>query len=167
MKDHSGRPRIQIEKEAIDVWVELLGLLALVAMFAYPAYYYPELADEIPQHYGADGKPDSYGSKSMVWLLPIIGLVLYAGLWYLNRLPHLFNYTTAITEENAERQYRLATRMMRCVNTFIAITFAYISYSIVRGGLDDETSLGLWFIPVMIVGPIAILIIYIAHASKG
>jgi hypothetical protein len=31
----------------------------------------------------------------------------------LNRFPHIFNYTTTITEENALREYTRATRLVR------------------------------------------------------
>ena len=87
-------------------------------------------------------------------------------MWYLNKFPYIFNYTRTITKENAERQYRLARRMIRSLNTFIAITFAYISYTIVRGGLQEELSLGWWFIPSMLVGMTAILIVYLVYANR-
>ena len=56
--------------------------------------------------------------------------------------------------------------MMRSLNTFIAITFAYISFSIVKGGLEEELSLGWWFIPSMLVGMTAILIVYLVRANR-
>ena len=160
------RPKICPEPTQTDIWIEILGILALLAMIGYPAYHYNELASEIPQHFGLDGQPDRYGSKTMVWLLPGLGILLYGGMWYLNKFPYIFNYTRTITQENAERQYRLARRMMRSLNTFIAITFAYISYSIVKGGLEEELSLGWWFIPSMLVGMTAILIVYLVHANR-
>lgn len=161
-----SRPKIRPELETTDILIELIGLIGLLVLVGLPLFYYPELPDQLPHHYGLDGKPDRYGGKEIVWLLPAIGILLYLGMWYLNRFPHIFNYTVKITEQNAQTQYRLSTRMIRSLNTFIAWMFAYINYAIVQGGLEDTFSLGNWFIPILLGGLFLIIGLFLYHATK-
>jgi hypothetical protein len=72
------------------------------------------------------------------------------GLTALNRHPAVLNYVVDITPENAERQYRLATRMLRFLKLSIALIFAVVilfTYLTTKGQMNG---LGAWFLPVVI-----------------
>ena len=62
---------------------------------------YFELPEIIPTHYNEAGEADSYGDKLNILALPIISTLLFIGLTILNKRPHLFNYPSEITKENA------------------------------------------------------------------
>lgn len=40
--------------------------------FAYAAYLYPELANQIPTHFNASGQADAWGPKNSIFLMPVI-----------------------------------------------------------------------------------------------
>lgn len=63
------------------------------------------------------------------------------------KYPHIFNYMTKITEENAEEEYSMATSMVRGMNLavlFIFTSILLINYLIATGVIDG---LGNWFLP--------------------
>jgi len=140
-----SRPKLSIKKDSLDHLVALIGLLGLIVLIIVPSYYYTALPDIIPIHFGADGSPDGYGSKKMIWLLPIIGIILYLGMKTLLNYPHTFNYPTKITEENAYHQYQQATKMIRAMNTAIVNVFAYLTYASIQTALGNKDGLGTYF----------------------
>ncbi|PQB05388.1 DUF1648 domain-containing protein [Aureitalea marina] len=165
--NNKNRPKVRPELETADILIEMIGLMGLLVLIGLPLYYYPELPDQVPHHYGADGVPDRWGGKGIVWTLPAIGAFLYAGLWYLNRFPHIFNYMVEITQQNAIAQYRLATRLIRSLNAFTAWLFAYINYAIVQGGLKGSFDLGMWFLPTLIGGMLLLIVVFMYRATKA
>ena len=139
------RPKIKIPKDQIDKLVEILGIAVLFFTIVFPVISYNQLPDSIPRHFDINGQPDAYGSKWLIFILPLIGIVLYTGLTILNRYPHIFNYPTKVTEENAERLYKNATKLVRILNTLTISIFAYITYVTIQTGLGKQSGLGNYF----------------------
>jgi len=162
-----SQPKIKFELNSTDKMLDILVLLGLIVLFAVPFYYYGNLPNEIPTHFNAAGKPDAYGNKTEIWLMPIIGLLLAMGMYYLNRLPHLFNYPVTITEENAAIQYSKATKLMRVINLIIVISFAYINYSTIQTAFGNANGLGNGFIILLLVGMFGAIFYYLFSSSKA
>jgi len=158
------RPIIKLEWSALDKIMEGLGLLALVLLLALPIYYYPELPDRIPRHYDASGQITAYGGKGMIWVMPILGLITYAGLFFLNKIPHLFNYPITISPENVARQYHMATRLIRTLNVIIVVTFLYMTYATIQNALGNQEGLGKEFIPVFLFALLGTIAVYLIKA---
>ena len=59
----------------------------LLGMFALLLLNYSSLPAQVPIHFGLNGQPDRYGSRSAIWLLPLLGLAFYAGFIGLHHLP--------------------------------------------------------------------------------
>jgi uncharacterized membrane protein len=128
----SNRPIIKIELTIVDKIIEAIALLVLTCTIILVAYYYNKLSDIIPTHFNFSGKVDDYGSKTSILTLPILSTLLYIGLSVLNKYPQTFNYLGEITLDNAESQYRFATRFLRVLKLIVMITFLIIIFSIVR-----------------------------------
>lgn len=160
------RPIIKLEWTAWDKILEGLGFLALVLLLVIPIYYYPELPDRIPKHYDAAGQVTSYGGKGMLWMTPIMGLITYAGLFFLNKVPHIFNYPIEITPENAERQYRMATRMIRTLNVIIVCTFLFTSYGTIQNALGNQVGLGKAFMLFFLIALFGTIVFYMVKAFR-
>lgn len=79
--------------------------------------------------------------------MPILATVIYIGLTALNKYPHIFNYMTTITEFNAQRQYALATRMLRFIKLAILIIFLLIILFTYLTVISVTNGLGSWFLP--------------------
>lgn len=149
--DNMERPIIKIKKTSIDIVTEIIGVLGLILLIGLPLYYFDKLPETIPRHYGANGEPDGYSGKRMIWTLPIIGITMYLGMFWLNKYPHLFNYPQQVTKENAEILYTVGTKMIRTLNAIITCVFAYITYSTIQTAVGNQNGLGVWFIPVFLI----------------
>lgn len=62
----------------------MISILIILLSFILAVYFYPELPDQIPTHWNAEGKADAYGSKEMgLFLMPVLSIVIYLLLVYL------------------------------------------------------------------------------------
>ncbi len=134
------RPVIKLIPSPADKAIQALGWGLLALLWGVSVYAYISMPDIVPTHFNAKGEVNATGNKSTIWIIPIIASVTYLMLTLLNRYPHLFNYTVQITEENAEYQYTMATRLLRVVNLTVVIVFLIIVsliYAIAHGIMED------------------------------
>jgi uncharacterized membrane protein len=146
----NDRPQINLSLSSFDKWIEVLGWLALLAIWILSIYQYFFLPDEIPIHFNLSGEPDNYGSKGFILSLPVIASLLFLGLTALNNYPHLFNYPSEITQENAEVQYRLATRLIRILKFSIVLIFLLLVVKVSLITNSDFVLLGPFLMPVIL-----------------
>jgi len=145
------RPKIKIYLNQFDKVLEIGGIALLVIIWTLSAFNYFQSPDTVPIHFNSSGQPDGYGGKVTLLLLPIIPTVIYLGLTQLNKYPHIFNYMTKITEENAKRQYTIATRMIRILKVSIVLIFLIEVLSALLTTLGVFSGLGAWSLPLTIL----------------
>jgi hypothetical protein len=136
----------------------------LIATWGFTIYHFNKLPDIIATHFDFNGNPNGFGSKFTIWVLPIIITYVYFLIYNLNRSPYKFNYLIKITEQNANKQYKLASRMMRILSFNITILFAYITFKEIDGAYTKSSNLEWWFIP-LLLGSILIPTFYMIIAS--
>ena len=122
------RPKLKLELTTFDKTLEILGWISILAIWVLTITNYTNLPDTIPIHYNGAGQADGFGGKDNILTLPLIATILFVGLTILNKFPHVFNYPTNITADNALRQYTNATRLIRYLN-------------------GQTSGLGVWFLP--------------------
>lgn len=122
------------------------ALSAVIVAFLIVFKNYGALPDEIPVHFNAKGEIDGYGSKAMLWILPVISAGIYALLGWTGTLRNYgsFNYPVAITEENAFEQHRIALQILAAVRLVVCLLLAYLAYAIVRSALAEQSLLNPW-----------------------
>ena len=145
-----NRPKIKVPFQTVDVLIELLSVTLILLAWVYVAIEYNELPDTIASHFNSKGQPDGYSSKNSILFLPILATIMYLSLFILNKFPHLHNYMVNITEDNALKNYRFSTRILRVVNFFVVLLFSYIVYTIIASAKGSTLSLGDWFLPTII-----------------
>ena len=141
------RPRLKITLSQLDKRLELGSLILMLAMWGLTIFSFIKLPNTIPIHYNGSGQVDSYGDKMTLFLLPIIATIIYFGLTKLNKYPHIFNYMTTITSENAEKNYGIATRMLRFLKFTIILVFTSIILVTYWTTIGITKGLGTWFLP--------------------
>ena len=146
----NDRPKIKVPFEPIDIIVEVISMTILVLMTIYTIIEYKNLPESIPTHFNAQGIADDFSGKSMIWTLPVIGIVMYVGLFFLNKFPHIHNYMVNINEKNALKNYRFSTRILRGVNLCTVALFAYIQYTIITSSKGENITISSWFLPIVL-----------------
>lgn len=145
------RPKIKVIPTNADKAVEITGIVTVLALWAYIAVSYNALPDIIPTHYGGGGKADGYGDKISILGLPAVATVIYIVITILNRFPHVFNYLSEITPENALVQYTNMTCMMRWLKLVVVVIFGSSAYQTIATARSADPQLGSWFLPVTMV----------------
>jgi uncharacterized membrane protein len=161
------QPNIKISLSLSDKVIEVITWVTIIFIWVIILLKYSHLNEIIPTHYNEKGEADRFGSKAVILLLPIIATVLFAGLTLLNKYPHIFNYPTQITEENAKYQYQIATRLVRYLKFIIVILFTYITLHVIQYSNGDTEGLGIWFLPLCLGLIFLPLFYYIALSKKN
>jgi uncharacterized membrane protein len=158
------RPRLNLELTQADKSVEIIGWLLIFAIWGLTILNYQSLPDIIPIHYNVAGVADGFGDKWMIFTLPIVATVLFVGLTILNKFPHILNYPTEITADNALRQYTNVTRLIRYLKVIIVVIFGLITFLTIRHANGQTDGLGIWFLP-LTMGLIFMPLIYFSIKS--
>lgn len=163
------RPKLKLELTKIDKIVVIMGWLLICANWALVINTYKSLPNIIPTHYNGAGLADGFGDKSMIFTLPLVATVLFVGLTILNRFPHIFNYPTDISTNNALKQYTNATRLIRYLKVVFVVIFGLISYQTIKHAKGQTEGLGVWFLPLtlgLIFIPIIYFLIKLSRSTK-
>ena len=161
-------PILKIKPSTPVQVIEILGWLALAAIWVLVLANYPSMPDIIPTHFNAAGNADDYGNKSTIFLLPIIATVVFVIMTVVNQFPHIFNNTTGI-KPKTEEDYTNATRMLRYLKLAIALVFLWIIIRTTQTKPGQPATLGAWFLPVtlaLILIPVAYFIVKILKMKK-
>ncbi len=143
----SERPRLDLPADGLDMALSLAGALLLAAFLIVVAASWSSLPERMPLHFDLSGQPDGWGSRSAVLVLPGIALAQFLLLTVLARFPHRHNYSVPITAENAERQYRLARRMLHVLKLLMVVLFFAIflgSWGVATGRFDGLPGVLVW-----------------------
>ena len=157
------RPKIKLKLSVLDYMLEILGMVGLLGLIVLPFIFYRELPDRIPKHFNAMGIPDSYGAKGSIWVLPIIGFVIFSGFTLLNKFPHIFSYPVTVTDENAERIYTIGTKALRLLKVFLMALFLYLNYKTIEIGLQQTEKLSS---VLFLILPLAVLVMSVFTIFK-
>jgi uncharacterized membrane protein len=155
------RMTTKIRFSGTDKLLELLGVLATLALLILPIVYYTDLPEQIPTHYNFKGLPDAWSSKASIWILPVIGILLYLGLALLNYF--VITTTGLHSEKNHKQSVSLASvlRMMQIIKLMLSLTFTYIVWRTIEISLNHTTGLGRWFLPVFIILMLGVPILFL------
>jgi len=160
------RPVLKITPTPIDRCLDGMNILILLAFVGVTAFYYNQLPETIPTHFNAAGEPDAYGDKAALFLLVGIGVFVFALLRYFQNKPHLYNYPTEITEENAAVYYTKAMRMMRVLNLTTLIILFYLQFQTIQTAVGNAEGLGTYFIVIVILAGFLPLLFLLPSKKK-
>ena len=146
--------------------LEFFSLSGIFSIWGYLINHYGEIPETIPRHFSWSGEPDAFGSKELLWLLPVIALIIYAAMTYVAKIPHLYNYPVKITAENAAEKFLIARKMVNFIKFIIVALFAYMSFNMVYTAMGNQSYMNIWFLPAFLVGLFAPVVYYLIKIRK-
>ncbi|MGO4499938.1 DUF1648 domain-containing protein [Paenibacillus sp. 2RAB27] len=156
------RPVIHLDRSKVEIILDVISLIVIVSMIIYVAYVWHDMPERIPMHFNGKGEINGWGNKMSLVAFPLIGVIIYVGLTLLSKVPHVYNYPTPITSQNARVQYQNARLLINSLKTVIVILFGFIEWSVIESAKEGTAELNLWvlgFILLMLFGTIIFFII--------
>ncbi|QOR68262.1 DUF1648 domain-containing protein [Cytobacillus suaedae] len=160
------RPKLNLKTTPLEYLLNGISLCLIILCATYLLSEWSSLPNQVPMHFNGVGKADGWGSKWTVWILLLIGSLLWVGMLILSHYPHVFNFLIEITDENAEFQYKNARLMLTIVNTIIIVDFAYSSYQIVQVAKGLSNGLGTWSMLIFILILLGTIFIFMFRSLR-
>ncbi|PIC82545.1 DUF1648 domain-containing protein [Sporosarcina sp. P1] len=151
------KPKLDIEKPAVAKAFDVLVIALFAAVLVYLLLQWNQLPDRIPAHFGANGEVDRYGSRMELLLLPVIGIVMWVGMWKLEKYPHTYNYLN-LRPDNVEIQYRYGVLFMNVMKNISTLLFVFLIWQSIDIALARIGSLNM---------PLLITILALLFGSMG
>lgn len=136
--------KIHTSKSRLDKWFDGIAILLFVASIVYTVLSFQALPDQVPAHFNFAGEVDSYGSKWMLILLPLIGIGMFALLEFMERHPEWHNYPKRLNVENACQFYSTSRTLLNRIKNLSLLLFAQIQWDMVRIPLMGTDSFSMW-----------------------
>ncbi|MEK4028533.1 DUF1648 domain-containing protein [Pseudobacillus sp. FSL P4-0506] len=140
----------QLAKTMFEKVSTVVSLLFILANVIYLFTQWSQLPEQVPIHFNAKGEADGWGSKGMIWFLPFITFILWAGMTVLERKPSLYNIPH-LTEENKDQMFANTRLMLNTIKTEIILFLIYTSWQSVQWSYGKEVGLGYFELPVFLV----------------
>lgn len=164
------RPILRLAATSLERALLTVALAGVVCCVLPLAASWSTLPATVPSHFDISGRPNAYGSKWWLLLLPALSVVITASFTILARYPHLFNYPVRVTPENALFLYRTGRFLLRWINAVLAWVFAFIEWQTIQVALGRAVGLPPWFLLVtltlVVLVPISTLIFIAMWALK-
>lgn len=155
------------EKDQLDKSLYWLGIISILMMWMLVYRYLPDLPERIPSHFNFKGEIDAYGSKYMLFILPVIGTITWVVIGYLGNKPQLYNFPVQITESNKETQFYLAQKMMRIMNASTSILFLFIQWILIQSAQEQSSKITSMLLYLMVGWILVITFGYFWMAKKN
>lgn len=75
-------------RRVLDISGILLWLVALMSIII----NYQSLPNHIPSHYNFSGNPDAWSTKSFIFIVPVIGIILWLAIHFFMKSPNVDKY---------------------------------------------------------------------------
>jgi|MDSY01.1.fsa_nt_gb hypothetical protein len=142
-------PEIEIDLQLnqSDKVVELLGWFAIFGIWCLTLFTYFEVTGLLSSNYKSGIATYKFDNTVNLFALSIISTLFFIVLTFLNKKPHILNYSSKITVENALYKYTNAARMIRFSKLIVVFSFGVAVLNIIKKVHINVDILEVWFLP--------------------
>ncbi len=152
-------------RSRFEIVLEALAAAALVVMFVVVGVSWGDLPDRIPTHFGPSGRPDSWGGKDSIWLLPGLGVLVYGLLSFSRGRPEWMNVPFALDKYNPE-VLAILNEMLLATKASVMLVLGILTWRSVEVGAGRAAGLGMAFLPITMALIFIPMIAYLVKLSK-
>jgi uncharacterized membrane protein len=134
---------------------DVASWIAVVAMWVIAARAYPALPDRIPKHFDWKGRPDGWGGKGMIWLMPALGVFMY------------FSVGAAMLPAVARETTPAFLAVMAWLRAEMLVMFWFIESRMIAVARGRARGLGITFLPITLVVILSTSLILTRVAPKA
>lgn len=154
-----------MRRSGFDWALEVISLAALAAIIAAVATHWNDLPNIVPKHFGASGKPNGWGGKNSLWILPGTAVGLYVLLTLAARYQQLINLPISVDRSRPEVR-QIIFRFANVLKAAILIVLFYLSWASVNTALGKATGLGRQTLPIILVAVAVPLVYYVLKLRR-
>lgn len=154
------QPKINLKKTGLDFTLEIVAFIAMSLTFILVTSNWERFPSEIRLNSSATG------AKWVLLILPFASLIFYVGMSILNRFPHKFNYPIKVTEQNAEKLYKIGVRTVSFMKMLICIMILYAVISIVSSIVYNKSIFSMTVFFIFIIGILVATVISIVKMFR-
>lgn len=152
---------MKMKNTKLNSFKNILSALLIVCCFCYLLLNWQNLPDQIPGHYNAAGEIDRWANKSEFLLLPVLTLVFYLFISFIERFPQCWNTGVTVTEQNERQVYTTLKGMIVTAKLITVSVFCYLCVMQLTA-----TPLHPSFLPIFLVLEFGSLIYYVVKLIK-
>lgn len=167
METRNKRPIIKLPYTKNEIAIEIMSVALILISYFLIIAYWNKIPERIPTHFNIAGQVDNWGSKTTLIIMPVISTLMYVLLSVVRRFLHTANYIVPITEENAERQYKLSAEMLSWLKLEIIALSLYTEWLILQIALGKTPSMAPWFIPAFVLLTLITVGVYTYRSYKA
>lgn len=134
--------------------IEYLALLGVFVCLLQLAEY-ADLPDQVPRHFNHVGVADGWGHKSVLFLLPILGVFQYGLLTVLG---------FAVSREVQGRNPALLLALLKLEIVWL---FAYIEWRTILVAREMAEGLGILFLPILLTVVLGTVLWQVLHLRRA
>lgn len=133
----------------------------LFALWFISIINYKKLPETIPTHFDIEGKPDGFGPRYFIFLLPIVGTLIFA---FLNFPKSFSHFPVTLTPENQEVQILIGKLVAKSIISYCLLLFFFSTKFCIRYVEKKAPQKGFPILP-WIGGLFAIIFFFIILAN--
>ena len=145
--------------------LEALAIGILVFWVYYLITQWSSLPDEVPTNFSFRGKPEAFGSRSDLWVLPSVGILVYGGLTLASRLKRFNYFSIEVTPESSPTLYASMRRLINVTKVVIIAASGYIEWKMVQTARGNAEGLSPWFVP-LFTAALLLIVLYPAFRFR-
>ncbi|MEN9578324.1 MAG: hypothetical protein RJA70_1333 [Pseudomonadota bacterium] len=145
--------------------MQVVALGTVVTLLVYAVWVWPDLPARVPTHFGISGAPDGWGSRAWLLALPTLATLLFLGLTFLERVPHLYNYPIEVTASNAPLVYALGRQLVLALKLIVVVAFGLVFRTSVEVALGRAAALPGGFFPIIVGSTAAVFVITLVRVA--
>lgn len=152
---------MKLKYTKLQLALEIIGLLLLLGMIVFICIQWDQIPQQVPMHYNALGKIDSWGSKYQILVLPIISILLYIFITVVSFFPQIWNVPVQVTDEDKEAVYLSTKNLIIFLKVEMLTIFFYLNYHTVTA-----QPLSVTFLPIFIITIFGTLVFFIVRIIR-
>ncbi|KPD09019.1 hypothetical protein AM501_06725 [Aneurinibacillus migulanus] len=157
--------KLKLQTPKIGRYFNLFTLLICAISLSYILMNWSSFPDLVPSHYNALGEPDDWSNKWFIFVPLLIGFVLWIGMYFLEKNPHLHNYS-GLTESNIESLYKNSMLTINFIKNELLLMFSFSSLDNVRVAMGNKSLLGAWELPVVFILLLGTVAFFVVRSIK-
>ncbi|KQL54299.1 hypothetical protein AN964_12890 [Heyndrickxia shackletonii] len=167
---------VRLQDEMLPWYVFLLPIIITIGVAGYTIYQYPNLPDQIPMHWGPDGKPDSFSAKSPLSAISMLAILFVIQIMFLAIMESTKRSGIKINATNptASKVRQLTLRkysswFMFLISFLITALFSYFQLTTIHPGFFQDAymmAIPFIFLLLVLIGTI-IFAVKVGKADKN